>query len=859
MANSEWGTVQVQLPESITAVAEVLDSLIGALIAILQVVRAVLDVVKALLVGLLDPLATIIDAAISEIEGLLNDVRQIGVYVSGDLDMSYPYDTLLGGYQAYERRMIARLVDRNDPTRPAFSSRSGVVAVFLYASFDSTAIAEALAFISQVKAFFGLFGKPKSYTIPTGLSVTYGASSTSLGAFKSAAEILKSGSAPTKANIQWQMAPPANSGTVSWPLPVPPGFIIEVSTVPEGLTLAYMTPAPRAAKDTEGTQHQMVGLVFDPDGKPFRLYGGAGIFDTGDLGWDQIGSAFDPPSRDGATRLYAVRTAADGVPIPLDALYVEGEHVLQRTFFLNTADFLGVNLAAPGQQFSYTLDAADMPFGATFEANTDGSVTVTLDDARAQEVYVRVSAVTSDVEAGSGAKATNFYWQLNQANVVAGQVGVARLAVGGGLAASVKSDPSAALKITFPSQQTADYLAVVTTALVVMVLSRSDLVAQGSPEDADPPMYQLDTAGEPTGLEDLARYLVPMVTGPNTGRFFRKPGLNPVSFRGKLLVACRAVANRLLEQSGPLPTSVEAFVVDNAVVTTTTGASRSLADVTWADLGFEGVDSTIMGSLDTTTSEGSDPFSGVAPNPLSIYQDPSQIDWRIGGLSISLERKPGFTTRSPEFDIGGMGTGSADYSPILYTIAGSQITMGFCRNVLLANPTVLSVSATVLGIAAAPLTRTSGEGAWIARRLFPQGIPPVDAAMAEIIGFLQSIRAGIQGVTDAIVAYIEFVEARILELEALLRRISSLLDIIVSINVPSASGLVVVASGTDGVLQALVTSENKPQDTALTASRINAAGEVEKAGAYGTGVVMLAGGLPTSLLELLQAIFVVEE
>lgn len=855
--DARWATVSVQVPETLVQTVDVLDTLIGALLALLEATRSVLDVVKGLLVGLIDPISVIVDAAIAEIEGLVQDIRQIGIYVSGDFNAEYPFDTLLGGYAAYERRMAARLVDRSDPTRPNFSSRTTVVAVFLYASFDTTAIAEALAFISQVKAFFGLTKSPRAYTTPTGLGVVYGASNTPGGAFKSAMEILQNGTAPTKAIVSWQMAPPANSGTIAWPLPAPPGFLVEVSTIPDGITLAYMTPSARASIDADGIQHQSVGLIFDPDGQPFRLYGGASVLDVGDLGWSYLNGVYEPPVDVGATRLYGCVSAADSVVIPPNALYIEGKHVLQRAFFLDTADFLGVNLAAPGQQFSITLDAEDMPYGATFEDVGDGSVQVTIDNEPAREVYVRVSALTADVVPGSDPRATTFYWSINQTNVVAGQVGAARLSVGQDVASSAKGVPSSALKVTFPSEQTAAYLEIVATALAVLVLSRADLVAQGSPSSSDPPMYQLDTAGEPTGLEDLARYLVPLLVGPNTARFFNKPGIDPVSFRSKLLVACRAVANQLLELTGPLPTSVEQFILENANVTLASGALKSLADVTWSDLDSDfPVDASILESLDPTTDDGGNPFAGIAPNPLSLHHDPALIAYRIGGLSIPLKREPGFLTTN-EYDVGGMGTGSADYSPVLYEIAGPRITMSFCRNVLLSNPSMLSTAATVLSVAAAPYagSGSSGDGAWFTYRLFPQGLPPVEAALTEIIGFLQSIKAGVAGVTDAISAYIEFVEARILELEAVLRRIQSLLDITLSIQVPSAAGLVVVASGTDGVLQSLITSDDKPQDTALTMARINAAGEAEKSGAYGAGVVLLAGGLPTSLLELLQAMF----
>ena len=50
----------------------------------------------------------------------------------------------------------------------------------------------------------------------------------------------------------------------------------------------------------------------------------------------------------------------------------------------------------------------------------------------------------------------------------------------------------------------------------------------------------------------------------------------------------------------------------------------------------------------------------------------------------------------------------------------------------------------------------------------------------------------------------------------------------------------VTGQGTDGVLQGLVSAEDKPSDSVTS---------------YGAGMVFLAGGLPTLILEIIQAFF----
>lgn len=855
-----WSTLQPGLPETITSLATAVDTLVEALLVILDLARAVLNVVQAFMVGLIDPITAIIDAIIAEIEGLLSDIRQVGVYFAGDLYVEPPFEALLGGFAAYERRMVGRLIDRTDPTRPSFTSRTTVVAVFLYASFDVTTLRQVTAFLSLVRQFFGLPGRTRAYTIPVGLAVTYGSTSTGLGAFGQLSDIFQKGEDPTVANLRWQMAPPAGATGTSWPVPAPPGFLVEVSTIPDGLFLAYQTPVSQAQADDAGAQRQVVGLMADPDGSPFKLYGGAGILAVQeDLHWSQDGTTYTPPEGDGATRAFAYLSAADNTPVPLNALVVDGKYVLQKTFFVDVAA-LGIQAVAPGQSFSATLAHADMPYEATFEDGGGGKVLVTLSEEPAREVYVRVSAVTGDVIAQEGEQASTFNWVINQSRVVAGAPSGVRLGVAEGIPVAAKGDSSSAVKVTFPNTTVSEYVEAVATALAVMVLSRADLIAQGTSDVS----FQVDVAGEATGLEDLARYLVPLVVGPSPSRFFKRQYPDVASFRGALRQRCVAVANNLLQKTGPLSPSLLDLVLGRAVVTTRAG-ERALSAVTWSDLApsYGGAE-TILASMDVATVEGADPAQGVGSNPVSVGNKSALVlETRVGSVDVDLARLPGFlvpdtfvSAVEPTGKYAPINTGSADYSPVLYVVDGPNITMDFCRNVFLSNPTIFSAAATVLGVASAPLTsRELGGGAWTSYRLFPQGMPPVEAALGEITGFLGAIRTGLQGILDTALAYVSLLEARILELEALLRRIQGLLDLTLSIQVPAASGLVVTAAGTDGILEALVGAADKPSDSAQVISRIDADGNTVVEGTYGAGVVLLAGGLPTTVLELLLLLF----
>ena len=87
--------------------------------------------------------------------------------------------------------------------------------------------------------------------------------------------------------------------------------------------------------------------------------------------------------------------------------------------------------------------------------------------------------------------------------------------------------------------------------------------------------------------------------------------------------------------------------------------------------------------------------------------------------------------------------------------------------------------------------------------------------------------------------FIEAVQARIYQLQALIEWIRSLLRSL-DFALPSVSGLVVVANGTDGILKDFVSAGNKPSDDAQ---------------ALGAGLAIVTGGLPNALLDLFAAVF----
>jgi hypothetical protein len=910
MAEPQWNTVEVGIPVSLTASADALNNIIEFLISILNIALQVLEVVRALLIGLLNPIRAIIEAIIAEIEAFLNDLRQLGIYVTWD-SADWPFDDLLGGFPAYRGRMFGKLTNITDPTRPNFSDRSAAIGVFIYASADPTAIYVLIGLIMAILRLFGLGRRPRqrSLAVPTGLSATYGPEFAGLASFGSTFEVLMRGEDPAIANLRWTLAPPPGPPRVLPFLPCPPQFLIEVSTRAGGFGIAYSTAKPSSQVDALGQQNQTFGVIVDEAGEPYRLFGGATELQTVGVEDEVSGNTYrlagvgsDGTLNGNNVTVYAFDTSADSAPTPLSAVgreFEPGKFLFQRTFVYDVSNFLGINLSAPGQPFTARLRAEDMPYDATVVAGTDGEVEVIPAPAPAREVFVRIRS------AGAGYESDPIplvrtrvlrdpVWTLDASkNFVSFpvQLGMAK-------ADQPFSEPSEVLAVSFPAAGTAQYLETVTVALILMVLSRPDLTPIIPTQDVNTINEVLGFDGEvtveasiqtvealvgqgvvdkalvPTGLEPLVRRVFPKLQaglGKGPPGIFQKSGDNAQRFRRGLVAACRAVAQEIVDAGG-VPSDFDLRYLQSASeVTLADGRLVPLREATWGD--FVGSRSpylrdsllgrsTVLESFDGGDFEDGGVYSGVAPNPLSVDRSPTPertyaklLNLNTGRetQAVTLRRSPGFVlnARGQNIVSYGIGQGSADMSPVLYVgpevllqgARGGSLTTSevvFVRNAMHYAGNAFAAVALVLDYATRAYTVQPG-GAWVAMRLFPNGIPPIDEFLQRILDFLNAVLDGLQGIIDLILAYIGFIEARILDLEALLRRIQALLNLVLSLNLEvPVSALVVDGNGTLGLAQGLMTARSAPEDSPAS---------------FGFGVAIVAGGVPRILLDIIKLLF----
>ena len=578
-----WLDFDLAIPDFLAPVREAIDNVAQLLIAILNVLLAILDVIKAFTSAFLDPLIAIIEILIALIERFVNDLRNAGFYLHGDwhlLKDGPEFRNLLGGFQAFERRMIQRLIDPTDPNRPDLSPFSVVIALFFYVSADATTLMRLLNFIRGILALFGRGGnfRMRALGTVTNVQVTYGFDGVSenvLGATKtlfSSMVARKDGTDginqigdPNIATIKWQLADPPGNFLSPVSRLVPDNFLIEVSTEANPLFLQYdIVPAGKqsVSRDPIGAEQapgRIRGLVVDEQGRTLQVTGGEDQFQLsgGTFFFDKYGS---PPRSD--PRVFAFKSAADAGPIPLGAKGFKhaGRAVLQKTFFFKGVQVGGIT---PGQFMSATLKLDDMPRRATHKANGDVDKSEETDT-----FYVRVRAVSRSVT-----EQTPLKFLINN-----GMFGTQRLPIIATIAQTGGSDKlslmdrgeaSRAVKMTFPNANTAAYLECVLAALYVLVLSRPDLQAlldeEGNPKEFDPDdawsIYD-NKVQTLTGLEAVAKKLLPQITGRkfDNSKFYTSESL-PLKWRKKIFLRCSALVNRMYEANSP-PSSVQGLVVE---------------------------------------------------------------------------------------------------------------------------------------------------------------------------------------------------------------------------------------------------------------------------------------------------------
>jgi hypothetical protein len=769
--------------------------------------------------------------------------------------------------------MVARLQDTSDPNRPDISSFSTCLAVFLFVQTDIRGINRILQLIRSILGLFNRKYPARLFNRVVNVQATYGYDGATIFAFNKgffrAFKLKKEDpedniNSPYNAvNLTWQMAPIPGAPFPDTPLVPPAGFLVEFSTLEQPIKIVAERVIEGSAQSMDlNNQPAKVEVVdcVDENGEPILIRGGIQQLDLrGAVNWNDAVGALGELKTD-AVRAYGIKNLNDQSPIALDLLQEGDKFFLQKTFYVPFAQ----NLFFPGKGYGATFLFEDMPFAADFDLTTGvfgfnrGKITRKNDNQQPEQFFVRVRAVSKTVKS-----ATDYQFVVDDTTLRDRWGPTLTMKNPKVVSLDDAGPPSFVTPILFPDESTQLYLLAVAEALAIMALSRADLPVlsgKNGPLNFPPtgfgdvlptgnlPLYWQMFEGSArlsTGLEDIAKFMMVRITGRRqVKKFFEEANASVKKFRQKLFISCINYTNRLLTQNLP-PLAARQLAIERAEDLLNFRIYRSTADAVVA---------TIDPNFDLGSNPGGSPLDllqgtgvnfGIGPNPLSVGIVNGRAADRIAVVTRNRLELP----RSPHFffaqqGTSGNGRGSVDMAPVVYARSGSRLRdIEFFRN--LVPDSVYEGAAFVLQVAAGPQMRPQERG-WIAFRLFPQGIPSIDRFFDQILALLRAIQAAVESIAETIVRYIEFLQARLRELQAFLNRLNALIQSLLNFffAIVPAAGLIVVAPGTDGVTSALIGSQNKPIPPANS-----------EQDSYGGGVVLLAGGIPNLAIDVFAALF----
>ena len=604
-----WGTISIQVPDFLESTRDAINNVAQFLVSVLDIVQAALQLVKSFLVGYLDPILAFLQQVIDYISNLLRDLRQLGLYITGDWrQLKYPYQELKGGYQAYEQRMIARMVDRTDTTRPDLTSNTKVFSLWFYLSADVSEIERLIDFVRQMMQFFGHKFIPEGTPpVPVITKVLYNADAVSIIQPKTLGEFFKADlGLPSVALVKWKINTTASENMFNPFPPLPPGgFIVTVSTFQDGIPLFFDRPQVAAGTknsavdDTTKVQPRDYGVVYGPTLQPLVLHGGIDMIqmDADTYGYnsslDSTGNV--KPNR---TRFYGVLSPSARTVIPLECLSTAGVNNFQKTFYV---PFAMVGQFMTGE-FQFALPLSEMPRAAKMTAQADGTMKVEATEEHASIVYVRVASCTKDV----GNQKTPFVYDFTSPASFPSPVDkVWPVALLGNLSSTAVSPFSAPARITFPNANTKDYFTAVETAIVVLALCRPDFETLAerlptlSPEEQKILKNGMDilphVAGKACGLESFRHLLGELYKDPQ--KEFAAKGVMPIQFRQDLFARARKFAYDVYDLTGPMPDLERSVVQGTAFLRTAT--MKQILSSSYDTTGFSYLwDNTLLEMLD---------------------------------------------------------------------------------------------------------------------------------------------------------------------------------------------------------------------------------------------------------------------
>lgn len=747
-----------------------------------DLVNSALDFIASLLIDFTNPLKPIIEEIIALLESFISDLRNFGWYLTYDKkEFENPTEELLGGYPAFESRMIKKLLDLKDPTRPNFAPESKVFAMTFFAGADASKLGAIIAYMKKLlKLFLSFKGESDKTEAPINVQVGY---YNDLVGDIEIPNVYK----PDGIRVKWNLpAPPSTNKILPKTFILPDYFLFSVATRNTNEKIATKRKVPR-----QPTESLLISL-FGPDKSEVQ---------------DLVGGITDP-------RLWPlIKTDAEFTKLDEDTFFLPlkledgigntGSFILKGddSHYLNRIEHPveGQKISDAYRCFIYGGG------GGGLVGDNDFSFDIPLDNLKIgekleSEYYITMYSLTidSDDYNSISKKTTKLPGLL--------RVGTQDLLEEGAFLAPVRvgessftlampkgsiSKPSAIVPIKSPSELREKYLKAVKFYFLAHLLAQPYSKYHIGRLDFEEPVGKEETLIEAFGEKSIYKNLYN--SSQTTQEFARgiQEWLRKIMLNFKLGMPSDATIRSLsnsLEKINKFPIDLE-----NMVKATADGDAISVVLPSLKDgpTGFQVTDEMRSANYDFAT--------------LTMFNN------KIVHNSWTDSKQPWI------FDEG-------VFIGHLFFHKEFKETFRLARKVVTLSP---------------PTSTETGN--WLNQRPFR------DSDLSALTNFIDTVKKymegflkGLEGIVAQILKFIHMLKTRIAQVQAIIARIKALIDLILSFRFPAGLyGTFHLADGTAGLISALQQSEDKPD--------IGSSG-------YGTGVMVVAGGAPTILIDFLIAL-----
>lgn len=796
------------IPIDLSAVIDPMQDFLELINSILNVTLEILEFVEAFITSLLDPMLALLQTIIRLLKGILTDLDQLGIYVATDFGLvaTQNYDLLKGGYVGFQNRMIERWL-MPDAMKPDFKA-SGAIAIYLYAS---TNFIEGIDPIVKVlKLILGLFNLDKKVPMKELPSI-------------GEVEVLvrNQESLLTKYNITEKEV------ELSFPLHLAPrgsaispnigGFLVEMSSFENGLLMGYSENV-LPVKNQAGTNKQKKKQGLYRSGKQTT---NARWF-SGTIEDSETNSTNNKASLKQRQNFF-LRNPMDVVRIKPSDVVDAGKHVFMKTF----------GLALSQKTHTITIPFSELPKG--YNILPDGTV----EETDLKKVYFRVTAIKkSDAKfiqqtANMGLSTELYNFPLN---LVKGEI-----------------EETANTIFLQPYDYEAPFSPAYSSTAKANGLSSQEELLIETLEAAltcafltDFLQYIPNDGVELNNYADTGQYISNLFFGVESDidqeahsayqrEYERRSSLE---YRKTVKAKIKSLA-RKLSQDFPagLLSQVDKYssVRSNSQIevfddeSENSGLFINYKQPYWKSTEEEILDAARSDHKKTKTSSEKRIFAVLLDRKTNEPIHPVKASWHATAYAstevdlniASSERFNNLDWAALVLYYGGTKTNVGNGESVFVAVRDSYEFLSFCKQ---------DMNNSVLGF-------------WSNVRFLENGIPPLEEFLLQSIKFFEDLEEGLKGFGEKIKKAIAQIEDKILQIQEIIALIDRVLEALKNMEITfdfPCDMLIHVGSGNGELLNQLVSSSDQPPDGSQS---------------YSIGMVLVAGGVPTVLLDLLGQLF----